>query len=46
MQISGSIDLVVRGECEFVKKAEIAQAGGAGALIVINTEEGVPPQLI
>lgn len=40
MQVSGSIALVVRGDCNFTTKAEVAQAGGAAGLIVINDDEG------
>lgn len=40
LQVSGSIALVVRGDCNFTTKAKIAQAGGAAGLIVINDEEG------
>ncbi|GAA0151239.1 aspartic protease [Lithospermum erythrorhizon] len=39
-KLSGTIGLVLRGECEFIEKARIAQAGGATAIVVINTEEG------
>lgn len=40
MQLSGMVALSIRGECDFTAKAEIAQAGGAAALLVINNEEG------
>lgn len=40
MQLSGLVALSMRGECDFTAKAEIAQAGGAAALLVINNEEG------
>ncbi|CAK9313748.1 unnamed protein product [Citrullus colocynthis] len=38
-KLSGSIALSIRGECDFTIKAEIAQAGGAAALLVINDKE-------
>ncbi|KAG2726198.1 hypothetical protein I3843_01G098500 [Carya illinoinensis] len=38
-KFSGFIVLSVRGDCDFTKKAEIAQSGGAAALVVINDEE-------
>ncbi|KAK4387965.1 Signal peptide peptidase-like 3 [Sesamum angolense] len=37
----GSIALAVRGDCIFTTKAEVAQAGGAAGLVVINDEEGL-----
>lgn len=39
-QISGSIALTERGDCDFTTKAKIAQSGGAAALVVINDKEG------
>lgn len=30
----------IRGGCDFTKKAEVAQSGGAAALVVINDQEG------
>lgn len=39
-QISGSVVLSSRGDCAFTTKAEVAQSGGAAALIVINDQEG------
>ncbi|XP_019094317.1 PREDICTED: signal peptide peptidase-like 5 [Camelina sativa] len=38
-KLSGTIALSVRGECTFSAKAEVAQAGGAAALILINDKE-------
>ncbi|KAM4106126.1 hypothetical protein ACB094_04G044000 [Castanea mollissima] len=38
-KLSGSIVLAIRGDCDFTKKAEVAQAGGAAALVVINDNE-------
>jgi hypothetical protein len=32
--------MAVRGGCDFTTKAEVAQSGGAAALLVINDEEG------
>ncbi|PIN17943.1 Mannosyl-oligosaccharide 1,2-alpha-mannosidase [Handroanthus impetiginosus] len=40
-KLSGSIALALRGECDFTTKAKIAQEGGAAALVVINTQEGL-----
>lgn len=39
-QLSGHIALSIRGDCDFTTKAEIAQAAGAAALLVINDKEG------
>ncbi|GMY32220.1 signal peptide peptidase-like 5 [Fagus crenata] len=38
-KLSGSIVLSIRGGCDFTKKAEVAQSGGAAALVVINDQE-------
>ncbi|KAG6592894.1 Signal peptide peptidase-like 5, partial [Cucurbita argyrosperma subsp. sororia] len=38
-KLSRSVALALRGECDFTIKAEIAQAGGASALLVINDNE-------
>ncbi|KAK9932746.1 hypothetical protein M0R45_019970 [Rubus argutus] len=38
-QLSGAIALSTRGDCDFSIKAQVAQAGGAKALVVINNEE-------
>ncbi|KAF2616451.1 hypothetical protein F2Q68_00038371 [Brassica cretica] len=38
-KLSGSIALSVRGECTFTAKAQVAQAGGAAALVLINDKE-------
>ncbi|KAL9397610.1 hypothetical protein Peur_011863 [Populus x canadensis] len=38
-KLSGSIAMAVRGGCDFTTKAEVAQSGGAAALLVINDEE-------
>ncbi|CAN8295414.1 unnamed protein product [Cochlearia groenlandica] len=38
-KLSGSIALSVRGECTFTAKAQIAQSGGAAALVLINDKE-------
>jgi hypothetical protein len=32
--------LSLRGDCDFTTKAEVAQSGGAAALVVINDKEG------
>jgi hypothetical protein len=39
---AGSIVLVDRGFCGFVNKAAVAQAAGAGAMIVANNAPGAP----
>jgi signal peptide peptidase-like protein 2B len=39
LQLSWSIALSVRGECAFTVKAQVAQAGGAAALVLINDKE-------
>ncbi|XP_038680173.1 signal peptide peptidase-like 2 isoform X2 [Tripterygium wilfordii] len=39
VKISGSIALALRGNCAFTTKAEVAQAEGAAALVVINDKE-------
>ena len=41
MQLSGYIALSERGDCDFTTKAEVAQAAGAAALLVINDKEGL-----
>lgn len=38
--MSKSIALSVRGICTFKEKADAAQSGGAGSLLVINNNEG------
>ncbi|GMI78686.1 ARABIDOPSIS THALIANA SIGNAL PEPTIDE PEPTIDASE-LIKE 3, SIGNAL PEPTIDE PEPTIDASE-LIKE 3 [Hibiscus trionum] len=38
-KLSGSVALAVRGDCDFVTKAKVAQSGGAAALLVINDNE-------
>lgn len=38
-KLSGHIALSIRGDCDFTKKAEVAQAVGAAALLVINDKE-------
>ncbi|XP_070041764.1 signal peptide peptidase-like 5 isoform X1 [Nicotiana tomentosiformis] len=39
-KLSGSIALARRGECDFLIKATVAQAGGASGVVLINTEGG------
>lgn len=41
LQLSGSIALVLRGDCDFTTKAKVAQERSSAALVVINTDEGV-----
>ncbi|KAA8527324.1 hypothetical protein F0562_034579 [Nyssa sinensis] len=38
-KLSGSVVLSPRGDCAFTTKAEVAQSGGAAALLVINDKE-------
>ncbi|XP_031255828.1 signal peptide peptidase-like 2 [Pistacia vera] len=38
-KLSGSVALSIRGDCSFTTKAEVAQSGGAAALVVINDKE-------
>ncbi|KAL5711596.1 Signal peptide peptidase-like 3 [Ranunculus cassubicifolius] len=38
-EISQSLALATRGECDFTEKAKVAQSGGAAGLIVINDSE-------
>ncbi|THG02731.1 hypothetical protein TEA_005422 [Camellia sinensis var. sinensis] len=39
LQLSGSIALSPRGDCDFMTKAEVAQSGGAAELLVIHDKE-------
>ncbi|KAK4751309.1 hypothetical protein SAY87_004791 [Trapa incisa] len=41
VKLSGMVALSARGVCDFTTKAEIAQSGGAAALLVINNEEDI-----
>ncbi|XP_057794251.1 signal peptide peptidase-like 5 isoform X2 [Salvia miltiorrhiza] len=41
-KLPGSIALVLRGDCDFTTKAEVAQAGGSAALVMINTDDDLP----
>ncbi|XP_060173925.1 signal peptide peptidase-like 3 [Lycium barbarum] len=38
-KLSGSIALALRGQCDFLTKATVAQAGGAAGIVLINDEE-------
>ncbi|KAG6725979.1 hypothetical protein I3842_02G058000 [Carya illinoinensis] len=38
-KLAGFILLSIRGECDFMQKAKVAQSGGAAALVVINDNE-------
>ncbi|KAG8481271.1 hypothetical protein CXB51_026045 [Gossypium anomalum] len=40
-KLSGSAALSVRGDCDFVTKAKVAQSGGAQALLVVNDKEEI-----
>ncbi|CAI9782098.1 unnamed protein product [Fraxinus pennsylvanica] len=39
IELSGSIALTIRGDCDFITKAKAAQAGGVSGLLVINDDE-------
>ncbi|XP_051133412.1 signal peptide peptidase-like 5 [Andrographis paniculata] len=41
LKLVGSIAVVVRGECDFLTKAKVAQVAGSAGLVVINNEEGL-----
>ncbi|PHT98165.1 Signal peptide peptidase-like 3 [Capsicum chinense] len=38
-KLSGSIALALRGQCDFLTKAAVAQAGGAAGIVLINNQE-------
>ncbi|XP_065865703.1 signal peptide peptidase-like 2 [Euphorbia lathyris] len=38
-KLSGSVAICVRGECSFSEKAQVAQSGGAKAMLLINDAE-------
>ncbi|PPS13121.1 hypothetical protein GOBAR_AA07521 [Gossypium barbadense] len=38
-KLTGYVALSIRGDCDFVTKAKVAQSGGASALLVINDNE-------
>ncbi|KDP42881.1 hypothetical protein JCGZ_23823 [Jatropha curcas] len=38
-KLTSSIAMSIRGDCSFTEKAEVAQSGGAKALLVINNED-------
>ncbi|KAG8644273.1 signal peptide peptidase-like 5 isoform X2 [Manihot esculenta] len=40
-KLSGSIAVSIRGDCTYTAKAEVAQSGGAQALLVINDKEAL-----
>lgn len=40
LQLSNSIALAMRGNCDFIDKAKFAQSAGAEGLMVINDDEG------
>ncbi|RZC88940.1 hypothetical protein C5167_030634, partial [Papaver somniferum] len=40
-QLSNSIALSARGDCEFMEKAQVSQSGDAAGLLVINDEEDI-----
>ncbi|CAN4104613.1 unnamed protein product [Withania somnifera] len=37
-KLSGSIALALRGQCDFLRKATVAQAGGAAGIVLINDQ--------
>ncbi|KAI5343191.1 hypothetical protein L3X38_011067 [Prunus dulcis] len=41
VQLSGTISLFARGDCEFSVKAQVAQLWGAKAMMVINDDEEI-----
>ena len=41
LQLSGAIALTMHGDCDFTVKAQVAQAGGAKALLVVNNKQGI-----
>ncbi|XP_042046125.1 signal peptide peptidase-like 2, partial [Salvia splendens] len=41
-KLTGSIALVLRGDCDYTTKARVGQEGGSAALVMINTEDGLP----
>jgi hypothetical protein len=41
--IAGNIALIDRGNCTFLLKAQMAQAAGAIAVIIVNNGAGLPP---
>ena len=40
LQLSGSVALCERGNCDFTTKAAFAQSGGATGVLMINSDEG------
>ncbi|XVF84410.1 hypothetical protein PTKIN_Ptkin17bG0035000 [Pterospermum kingtungense] len=40
-KLSGSVAVSTRGDCDFITKANVAQSGGAAALLVINDKEAL-----
>ncbi|KAH6836247.1 SIGNAL PEPTIDE PEPTIDASE-LIKE 3 [Perilla frutescens var. hirtella] len=40
-KLPGSVALVLRGDCDYTTKAEVAQEGGSAALVMISTNEGL-----
>lgn len=40
LQLSGSVALCARGNCDFTDKAAFAQSGGATGMLVLNDEPG------
>jgi hypothetical protein len=44
-QMAGKIAILDRGACAFVTKAQVVQAAGAVALIIVNNAAGPPPDM-
>lgn len=40
LQLSESVALCERGNCDFTTKAAFAQSGGANGVLIINSDEG------
>ncbi|XP_043704787.1 signal peptide peptidase-like 4 [Telopea speciosissima] len=45
-KLSGEVILVERGKCKFTKKANVAQAAGASAILIINYKTGNTPSFL
>ncbi|CAH9131505.1 unnamed protein product [Cuscuta epithymum] len=40
-KLSGAMALAMRGECDFLTKAKVAQGGGAEGIVIINEDEAL-----
>lgn len=45
-QLTGDVIMVSRGHCKFTTKANIAQAAGASAVLIINNQRGKQHMII